>query len=73
MISILPKILKLIPKNETLWLQALDKDNNLTHVITSDQHRDYYKLYEVTEDKLIYTKHKSNDPTDLYRYIWDDG
>lgn len=73
MIFILPKILKLIPKNETLWLQAFDKDNSLTHIITSDQHRDYYKLYEVTKDKLIYTKHKSNNPTDLYKYVWDDG
>ena len=73
MISILPKILKLIPKNETLWVQILDENNNLTHIITSDQHRDYYKLYEIGDNKLTYTKHKSSDPTDLYKYVWDDG
>ena len=59
-----------IPKNETLWLQAFDKDNNLTHVITSDQHRAAYKLYEVDGDKLTYTKHKSSNPRDLDKWIW---
>lgn len=63
-----------MPKNETLWLQVLDKDNNVSHIITSDQHRQTYKLYEVTDNnKLIFTKHKSNNPCDFDKYIWNNS
>ena len=57
-----------IPKNETLWLQVLDKDNNVSHIVTSDKNRTVYKLYQLDNNKLIYTKHKSSDPRDLERW-----
>ena len=58
-----------IPKNETLWLQVLDKDNNVSYIITSDKNRTVYKLYQLDNNKLIYTKHKSADPRDLERWV----
>ena len=59
-----------IPKNEILWLSAIDENGCVTYVITSDQHRAAYKLYEVDGDKLVYTKHKSSNPRDLDKWIW---
>ena len=59
-----------IPKNETLWLQVLDKDNNVSHIVTSDKNRTVYKLYQLDNNKLIYTKHKSDNPTDFDKWIW---
>ncbi len=57
------------PKSEILWLQLV-KDGRTTHVITSTALRDTYYLYKVGDnDKLIKTKHKSADPTELEQYI----
>ena len=58
------------PKNEILWVQIFDLQDKLTHVITSDKHRDTYKLYKVEGDNLIYTKYKASDPRDLERWIY---
>ena len=60
------------PKNEILWVQIFDLQDKLTHVITSDLHRDTYKLYKVEGDNLIYTKHKASDPRDLERWVYGD-
>ena len=63
-----------ILKNETLWLQVLNENNKPMYIITSDQHRQTYKLYEVTDNnKLIFTKHKSNNPCDFDKYIWNNS
>lgn len=60
------------PKNEILWLQ-LAKNGKTTHVITSTIIRDTYYLYKVSDNnKLIKTKHKSADPTELEQYINED-
>lgn len=58
-----------IPTNEILWTQYLNDKDEVTHIVTSDKHRDTYKLYEVKADKLEYTKHKSSDPRDLERWV----
>ena len=58
------------PKNETICLQAKNQKGAVTHIITTDKHKDTYKLYEVSGDKLVYTKRKSNDPLELEKYIW---
>lgn len=60
------------PKNEILWVQYLGSGFTVTHIITSDKHRDTYKLYKVEGDNLIYTKHKASDPRDLERWVYGD-
>ncbi len=60
----------LIPNKELLWAQYLDTNGNPTHAITSDAHRDTYKLYKIEGNNLFYTKHKSSNPTDLEKWIW---
>ena len=57
------------PKNEILWVQIFDLQDKLTHIITSDLHRETYKLYQVNGDNLTYTKHKATNPLDLEKYI----
>jgi hypothetical protein len=57
-----------IPNKEILWLQWLDENDNTTYIITSDTHRDSYKLYQVNGDNIIYTKHKSDDPRELEKW-----
>ena len=57
------------PKNETLWVQYIAPDGTVTHIITSDKHRDTYKLYKIVDNKPVYTKHKSDNPLDLDKYI----
>lgn len=56
------------PKGETIWVQYVN-DGAITHVITSTQLRDIYYLYKVVDGKLIKTKHKSENPPDLEKYI----
>lgn len=57
------------PKNETIWVQYAI-NNKVTHVLTSKATRDMYYLYEVGEnDKLIKTKYKSTDPTELEKWV----
>lgn len=58
----------IIPKNETLWVRYLDSNDIVTHIITSDKHRDTYKLYKIVDGKPVYTKHKSDDPLELDQY-----
>lgn len=59
-----------IPTNEILWTQYLNDKDEVTHIVTSDKHRDTYKLYKIESDKPVFTKHKSSDPHDLEQYIW---
>lgn len=59
-----------VPKNEAICLQALNVEGEVTHIITTDKHKDTYKLYEVSGDKLVYTKRKSDSPLELEKYIW---
>lgn len=61
-----------VPKNEILWVQYWHK-NKVIYVITSTRMRDTYFLYKVeNEDKLIKTRHKSNNPLDLEKFIVRD-
>lgn len=57
-----------VPKNEILWVQHL-VDGKPKYAITSDKLRSMYYLCEVVDDKLIKTKHKNKDPTELEKYI----
>lgn len=61
-----------LPTNEILWTQYLNNKDKVIHIITSDKHRDTYKLYKVEGDNLIYTKHKASDPRDLERWVYGD-
>lgn len=49
-----------IPKNQILWVTYKDERNNIKQVITSDEMRKKYYLYDVTEDGLL-TKIETND------------
>ena len=57
-----------IPSGEKIWVKYYENDK-LCFVTTSNKTRDYYKLYSVTNDELIYTKHKSSNPIDLEKHI----
>lgn len=56
------------PSNEIIWVQYLQNEIPI-YVITSTKIRDYYYLYEVKDNKLIKTKHKNKDPTELEKYM----
>lgn len=56
------------PKNEIIWVQYLHNGVPV-YAITSTKLRDVYYLSEVKDNKLIKTKYKSNDPTELEQYI----
>lgn len=56
------------PPNEIIWVQYLQNEIPI-YVITSTKIRDYYYLYEVKDNKLIKTKHKNKDPTELEKYM----
>ena len=55
-----------IPDKEILWVQFL-KAGVVTHVITSDLHREMYYLYKVdSKGNLKKTKWQSEEPTPLH-------
>ena len=54
-----------IGKNEISWVQYLVNGES-KYIITSNQNRDTYYLYEVIDDKAVKTKWKSNNPLELY-------
>ena len=60
----------MISKSEILWLTQ-NTSTNKTYLITSNQQRDIYYLYEVIDGKPIKTKYKAPDPTVLDKYIKD--
>jgi hypothetical protein len=58
-----------IPKNENVWVQYI-QDDKVTHIITSTKMRDIYYLYKIDDNKLVKTKHKSSNPVDLEKWIY---
>ena len=58
----------MINKSEILWVTQ-NTSTNKTYLITSNQQRDTYCLYEVVDGKPIKTKYKASDPTGLDKYI----
>ena len=60
----------MISKSEILWLTQITPTNK-TYLITSNQQRDIYYLYEVIDSMTIKTKYKASDPTGLDKYIKD--
>ena len=56
------------PPNEIIWTQYLHNEIPI-YAITSTKIRDYYYLYEVKDNKLIKTKYKNKDPTELEKYM----
>ena len=60
----------MISKSEILWLTQITPTNK-TYLITSNQQRDIYYLYEVIDSMPIKTKYKASDPTGLDKYIKD--
>ena len=55
-------------KGETVCL-TYKIDGKPKYYITSTALRDVYYLYEVTKDTIIKTKHKADNPTDLYEFM----
>lgn len=58
----------MISKSEILWVTQTTSTNK-TYLITSNQQRDTYYLYEVIDGKPTKTKYKAPDPTGLDKYI----
>ena len=56
------------PKNEIILAQYI-KDDKPVYIITSTMLRDVYYLYKVENDKLIKTKYKNKNPTELEKYM----
>lgn len=61
-------IKSLFSKGETVCL-TYKIDGKPKYYITSTVLRDVYYLYEVINNVAIKTKHKSNNPTDLYEFM----
>lgn len=56
-------------KNEKLWLTYKTEKGNY-YYITSDVFRYNYYLYEKLKNgDLVKTKHKADNPTDLYEFM----
>ena len=49
-----------IPKNQILWVTYKDEHGNTKQIITSDEMRKKYYLYNVSEDRSL-TKIETND------------
>lgn len=56
------------PKNEII-LVLYTKDDKPVYIITSTILRDTYCLYKIENDKLIKTKYKNKNPTELEKYM----
>lgn len=57
-------------KGETVCLTYTTKGaSSPTHYITVSQLHDVYYLYNITDSKVIKTKHKANNPIELYKYM----
>lgn len=59
--------LKGIPKSERI-IERYFKESFLVYIITIDNQKNY-KLYFYKDDKAVFTKHKSNNPTNLEKYF----
>lgn len=58
-----------ISYKERLWVQIFKEGaKEPSYLITSDLMRMTYFLYKVENGKLIKTKYKSKDPTELEKY-----
>ena len=57
-----------IGKNETTWVQYL-VDGKAKYLVTSNQNRDMYFLYEIIDGKAVKTKYKNSNPLELYDKI----
>lgn len=54
------------PTNETLWVSYNDSGGDLKYIITSKKSRDYYFLYELSDD--VFKKiGKAKNPIELER------
>ena len=66
------KPIKGIPKSEKIavryYMENGIENNLLKYIITVDRFKNY-KLYEYKDEQAIYTKHKSDNPLDLNKYI----
>lgn len=60
-----------ISKSERLSVRHCDAESRLRYITTVDSNRSY-KLYEIDGQKAVYTKHKSDDPRKLERFISDE-
>lgn len=56
------------PKNEIILVQYI-KNSKPVYIITSTMLRDMYYLYKIENDKLIKTKYKNKNPTELEKYM----
>lgn len=50
------------PKNQILWVSLRDVDNNIKQIITSDEMRKKYYLYDVAEDGSLTKIETNNSP-----------
>lgn len=60
--------IKGIPKSEQIAVRHCNEDSVLVYIITVDRFKNY-KLYEYKGEQAVYTKHKSDNPLDLNKYI----
>lgn len=67
--SFLEKSLQTLPKKEKIAVRHYNKKHQLVYVTSYDLLNSLYKLYEVQEDKLVFTKHKNQSANILEKYI----
>ena len=66
---ILENSLKSLPKKEVVAVRHYNKKHQLIYVTSFEPITSTYKLYEIQNDKLIFTKHKNKAANNLETYI----
>ena len=57
-----------IPKSEILWVQYVN-NGKITFIVTSNQTREWYYLYELIDGRFRKTKYKAHNPMELEAHI----
>lgn len=59
-----------VQKNERVWVQYFNMNNEILGIVTSNKNREMYFLYKVVDGRLTKSRYKNRDPTELEKYIY---
>ena len=62
-----------VQKNERVWVQYFNINNEILGIVTSNKNREMYFLYKVVDGRLTKSRYKNRDPTELEKYIYRES
>lgn len=62
-----------VQKNERVWVQYFNMNNEILGIVTSNKNREMYFLYKVVDGRLTKSRYKNRDPTELEKYIYRES